>query len=150
MNHRLQACLVLLIMADIAGAVFAQSGVSVPLQRGVSVQLAVTSNAVAVPNADRPDALVVALTADGSIYLRANPVPTRDLPDTVRSILSTRKDKTLYLKADARVPYAGLVEVIDAVQKSGVEGLTLVTAQQDGADQGTRPMSPKGLELRVR
>ena len=38
MNHRLQACLVLLIMADIAGAVFAQSGVSVPLQRGVSVQ----------------------------------------------------------------------------------------------------------------
>jgi biopolymer transport protein ExbD len=75
MNRRLQACLVLLMMAAITGAVFAQSGVSVPLQRGVSVQLVVTSNAVAVPNADQPDALVVALTADGSIYLRANRVP---------------------------------------------------------------------------
>ena len=150
MNRRLQACLVLLMMAAIAGAVFAQSAVSVPLQRGVSVQLVVTSNAVAVPNADQPDALVVALTADGSVYLRANPVPTPDLADRVRSILSTRKDKTLYIKADARVPYARLVEVIDAVQKSGVEGLTFLTAQQDAADQGTGPVSPKGLEMRVR
>jgi biopolymer transport protein ExbD len=112
--------------------------------------LAVTSNAVAVPNADQPDALVVALTADGSMYLRANRVPTPDLADRVTSILSTRKDKTLYIKADARVPYARLVEVIDAVQKSGVEGLTFLTAQQDAADQGRRPVSPKGLELRVR
>ena len=150
MNRGLQACLVLLVMAAIADVVFAQSGVSVPLQRGVSVQLAVTSNAVTVPNADQPDALVVALTADGSIYLRANPVPTPDLEDRVRSILSTRTDKTLYIKADARVPYARLVEVIDALQKSGVKGLTFLTAQQDAADQGRTPVSPKGLELRVR
>jgi len=137
-------------MGAVAGAVFAQSGVNVPLQRGVSVQLAVTSNAVAVPNADQPDALVVALTADGSIYLRADRVPTPDLADRVGRILSNRQDKTLYVKADARVPYARLVEVIDAVQKSGVEGLTFLTAQQDAADQGRRPVSPKGLELRVR
>ena len=150
MNRRLQASLVSLMMGAISAAVFAQSGVNVPLQRGVSVQLAVTSNAVAVPNADKQDALVVALTADGSIYLRANRVPTPDLADKVRSILSTRKDQTLYIKADARVPYARLVEVIDAVQKSGVQGLTFLTAQQDAADQGKRPVSPKGLELRVR
>ena len=150
MNRRLQACLVSVMTGVISGAVFAQSGVSVPLQRGVSVQLAVTSNAVAVPNADQPDALVVALIADGSIYLGANRVPTPDLSDRVRSVLSTRKDKTLYIKADARVPYARLVEVIDAVQKSDVEGLTFLTAQQDAADQGSRSVSPKGLELRVR
>ena len=150
MNRRLRASLVSLMLAGLTGAVFAQSGVSVPLQRGVSVQLAVTSNAVAVPNADKQDALVVALTADGSIYLRANPVATPDLADRVRSMLTTRKDKTLYIKADARVPYARLVEVMDAVQKSGVEGLTFLTAQQDAADQGRRPVSQKGLELRVR
>jgi biopolymer transport protein TolR len=150
MNRRLQACLVSLMMGAISSAVFAQSGGNVPLQRGVSVQLAVTSNAVAVPNADKQDALVVALTADGTIYLRANQVSTPDLADRVRSILSPRKDKTLYIKADARVPYSRLVEVIDTVQKSGVQGLTFLTAQQDAADQGKRPVSPKGLELRVR
>ena len=83
-------------------------------------------------------------------YLRANPVRTPDLADSVRSILSGRKDKTLYIKADARVPYARVVEVVDAVQKSGVEGVTFLTTQQDPADQGKRPVPPKGLELRVR
>ena len=151
MNRRFDARLVSLLMAAIPGAVFAQqAGGSVPLQRGVSVQMAVTRNAVAVPNADTLDALVVALTADGSIYLRANRVTTHDMADRVRSILSTLKDRTLYIKADARVPFARLVEVIDAVQKSGVEGLTFLTAQQEAADQRRRPVSPKGLELRVR
>ena len=150
MKRRMQACLVSLMVGAISGAVCAQSGGNVPLQRGVSVQLAVTSNAVAIPNADKQDALVVALTADGTTYLRGEPLPAAALADRVRSILSNRKDKTLYIKADARVPYARLVEVIDAVQKSGVKDLTFLTAQQDAADQGRRPVSPKGLELRVR
>jgi len=138
------------MVGAISGAVCAQSGGNVPLQRGVSVQLAVTSNAVAIPNADKQDALVVALTADGTTYLRGEPLPAAALADRVRSILSNRKDKTLYIKADARVPYARLVEVIDALQKSGVKGLTFLTAQPDAADQGRTPVSPKGLELRVR
>ena len=150
MNRRWQACLVSLMMGAISGAVFAQSGVNVPIRRGVGVQLVVTSNAVPVPNADKQDALVVTLTADGSVYLGGDRLPIPALADRVRSILSTRKDKTLYIKADARVPYARLVEVMDAVQKSGVEGLTFLTAQQDAADQGKRPVPPKGLELRVR
>ena len=150
MKRRMQACLVSLMVGAISGAVCAQSGGNVPLQRGVSVQLAVTSNAVAIPNADKQDALVVALTADGTTYLRGEPLPAPALADRVRSILSNRKDKTLYIKADARVPYARLVEVIDAVQKSGVKDLTFLTAQQDAADQGRTPVSPKGLEMRVR
>ena len=150
MNRRLEACLVSLIAAAIPGVMFAQqSGGIVPLQRGVSVQMPVTSNAVAVPNADTEDALVVALTADGTAYLRADRLPTFALAERVRSILSTRKEKTLYIKADARVPYANVVEVIDAVQKSGVEGVTLLTAQPETRDQGKRLVAPQGLEMRV-
>jgi biopolymer transport protein ExbD/biopolymer transport protein TolR len=111
--------------------------------------LPVTSNAVAVPNADNQDALVVALTADGATYLGVNRLPPSALADAVRNILSTRNDKTLFIKADARVPYARLVEVIDAVRNSGVDGLTLLTAQPETADQGRRPVAPKGLEMRV-
>jgi len=110
--------------------------------------LPVTSNAVAIPNADNQNALVVALTADGATYLGVNRLSTSALADDVRSILSTRNEKTLYIKADARVPYARLVEVIDAVRNSGVDGLTLLTAQQDTADQGRRLVAPKGLEMR--
>jgi hypothetical protein len=86
MNRRLHACLVSLMVGAISGAVFAQSGANVPLQRGVSVQLAVTTNAVAVPNADRQDALVVALTADDTTYLHADgvPMPVRRLSPNER------------------------------------------------------------------
>jgi len=150
MSRRLKACLVSLMVAATAGAVSAQQpGRIGPLQRGVSVQMPVTRNAVAVPNADGQDALVVALTADGTAYLRGDRLPTPALADRVRSLLSTRNEKTLYIKADARVPYARLVEVIDAVQQSGVEGLTLLTAQQDAADQANGLVRPKGLEMRV-
>jgi biopolymer transport protein ExbD/biopolymer transport protein TolR len=150
MNRKLEAWLVSLTIAAIPGVVCAQqAGGTVPLQRGVSVQMVVTRNAVAVPNADTQDALVVALTADGTAYLRADPVQTSALAERVRTALSTRKEKTLYIKADARVPYARLVEVIDAVHRSGVEGLTLLTAQQDAADKENRLVPPKGLEMRV-
>jgi len=150
MNRPLDACVVSLMMVAISGAAFAQQpGGSLPLQRGVSVQMPVTRNAVAVPSADGQDALVVALTVDGIAYLRGDRLATPALADRVRSILSTRNEKTLYIKADARVPYARLIEVIDAVQKSGVEGLTLLTAQQDAADQPNRLVPPKGLEMRV-
>ena len=150
MNRTVAACLMSLMMAAVAAVVFAQqSGSPVQLQRGVSVQMPVTHNAVAVPNADTQDALVVALTADGTAYLRAERLATSALADQVRASLSTRKEKTLYIKADARVPYARLIEVIDAIQKSGVQGLTLLTAQQDAADKATRVVPPKGLEMRV-
>ena len=149
MSRTLKACLVSL-MAALPGAVLAQQpGGLIPLQRGVSVQMPVTRNAVAVPAADSQDALVVALTADGTVYLRSDRLATPALADRVRSTLSTRSEKTLYIKADARVPYARLVEVIDALQTSGVEGLTLLSAQQDVADQGSRLVRSKGLEMRV-
>jgi biopolymer transport protein ExbD/biopolymer transport protein TolR len=149
MNRRLDASL-LLLMAAVPGSLLAQQPAgNVPLQQGVSVQMVVTRNAVAVPDADTQDALVVALTADGTAYLRADRLDASALADRVRSMLSTRKEKTLYIKADARVPSARLIEVIDAVQKSGVEGLTLLTTQQDPADQGNRLVPPKGLEMRV-
>jgi len=149
MNRRLEACLFSLIVAAIPSLMFAQQpGGNAPLQRGVNVQMPVTSNAVAVPNADTEDALVVALTADGTAYLRADRLPTSALAARVSSMMSTRKEKTLYIKADARVPYARVVEVIDAVQKSGVEGVTLLTAQPGTAD-GTRLVAPQGLEMRV-
>ena len=147
MNRILTLSLVALTVAAMA-ATSAQQG-AVPLQRGVHVEQPVTPNAAAVPNQDQPDALVVAVTADGAVYHRADPISTTALSDQVRSILSTRTDRTLYIKADARVPYARLVEVIDAVQKSGVEGLTLLTAQQEAADKGKRLVPPKGLEMRV-
>lgn len=150
MNRRFTACLVSITVLVVSVAVRAQqAGGPVPLQRGVSVQMAVTRNAVSVPNADRQDALVVALTANGTAYLGGDPLETAALAEKVRNLLSGRSERTIYIKADARLPYLRLIEVMDALQTSGIQGLTLLTAQQDAADQPQRQVSPKGLAMRV-
>jgi biopolymer transport protein ExbD len=146
MNSRLRASLIATMLAALPGAAFSQPRV-IPLQAGVSVQLPVTGNAVAVPKADNQEALVVALTADGATYLGVDRLATSALAERVKKLLSARNDKTLYIKADGRVPYARVVEVIDAVRNSGVDVLTFLTAQQDPA--GSRPVAPQGLEMRV-
>jgi biopolymer transport protein ExbD len=132
------------MLAALPGAVFSQNR---PLQAGVSVQLPVTTSAVPIPKADNQDALVVALTADGATYLGVDRVATSVLADRVKKVLAARSDKTLYIKADARVPYARVVEIMDAVRNSGVDLLTFLTAQQDTV--GGRPVTLKGLEMRV-
>ena len=137
----------MMTLMAVTGAVFAQQGVRAPLQAGVSVQLPVTSNAVAIPDADNQNALVVALIADGTIYLGVDPLTTSALADSVKKLLSARNDKMLYIKADGRVPYARVVEVMDAVHNSGVDLLTFLTTQQDTG--GSRPVAPKGLKTRV-
>ena len=150
MNSRFAAYLVSLTVPVVSVAVLAQQAAGpAPLQRGVSVQMAVTRNAVSVPSADRQDALVVAVTADGTAYLGGDPLETPVLADRVKTALSARSDRTVYIKADARLPYLRLIEVMDALQTSGIQGLTLLTAQQDAANQGQRPVSPKGLAMRV-
>ena len=146
MNTGMRASLLATLLAAVPVAVLSQAA-QVPLQAGVSVQLAVTSTAVSVPRADNPDALVVALTADGATYLGAERLAQPALADRVKTLLSARADKTLYIKADARVPYARVVEAMDAVRNSGVDVLTFLTAQQDTGSG--RPVAPKGLQMRL-
>ena len=145
MKYLLEVCLIMLSLASTA--VVAQDP-TVPMQRGISVQLPATRNAVAVPKADKEDALVVAVTHDGRIYLGTDQVSFADLAGKVRSEVARRTDKKLYVKADARTPYENVVKVLDAVHTSGVQELALLTDQREPSEAG-KLVTPKGLEMRV-
>jgi biopolymer transport protein ExbD/biopolymer transport protein TolR len=118
------------------------------MRKGISVELPLTTNAVSVPKADQEDSLIVTVTYDGSVYFGVIPISTAELPERVKGVLSNRTEKTLYVKADARTPYASLIKVLDSVHTAGVEGLTLLTAQRDANEPGPL-VPPKGLELLV-
>jgi biopolymer transport protein ExbD len=135
-------CLTVLTMATIASAQ------TPTLQRGISVQLPTAVSASAVPDVDKNDALIVSVTQDGSVYLGTEPVNPSGLTQKLRAELETRPKKDLYIKADARTPYASVVAVLDGVHAAGFEGLTLLTNQQDGAKPETI-LSPKGLAMLV-
>ena len=106
-------------------------------KKGISVELPVTSNAVAMPDADQEDSLIVSVTDNGRVYFGVNPISPAALAEKVKGGMSNRTEKKLYIKADARIPYANVVKVLDAVRAPGVEAPNLLTAQQDSSEPGT-------------
>ena len=118
------------------------------MQKGISVELPVTKNAVAAPDAEKEDALVVTVTHDGNVYFGIDPISIDALAIKLKNALSSRTEKTLYIKADARVPYASLMKVLDTVRTAGVQRLTLLTAQRNLQIRRTRA-PPNGLEMLI-
>jgi biopolymer transport protein ExbD len=116
------------------------------LRKGVHVELAVTRNAVAMPNADNADALIVAVTHNGSVYLGIDPITPAALAE--KRGLFSRAEGKLYIKADARTPYANVAKVLDALRTAGVTAPNLLTGQHETPEPGKLPV-PKGLEVRV-
>ena len=103
------------------------------LSKGVSVDLVMTNNPVAMADADREDAVLMAVTRDGKIFLGSSPVDSAgELPGKVRDLLEGRLDMTVYLKADARARYEGVVDVVDNVRSAGVDNIGLLTEKIKG------------------
>ena len=97
------------------------------LSKGVSVDLVKTRNPIAMADADKEDAILVAVTRDGKVFLGTTPVPAADLPGKVKDLLTDRLDKTCYIKSDSRARYEKVVEVVDNLRYAGVDQLGLIT-----------------------
>jgi biopolymer transport protein ExbD len=116
------------------------------LQKGVSVELAVTRNAIAMPDADKEGAVIVAVTRSGSVYFGIDPITPAALSE--KPGLSSRPEEKLYIKADARTPYANVAKALDAVRTAGVTAPNLLTGQDESPEPG-KVLTPKGLEVLV-
>ncbi len=97
------------------------------LSKGVSVDMVMTRNPIAMNDADRDDAILLAVTRDGKVFLGTTPIPPEDIASNVKDALASQLDKTVYLKADARSTYERVVEVVDNVRSAGVDNLGLLT-----------------------
>lgn len=122
----------------------AGSGKTQQLQKGVSVQMVVTSNAANTPAADNADAWIVTVTADGSTYFGIDPATPSDLAEKMKSRPHER-DQKLYIKADARAPFADVRRVFTAAHDVAFNEAVLLTSQTDSARGAV--VSPKGLEV---
>ena len=126
----------------LAAAIAAQTPA---LRKGVSVQMPVTTNAVAMPDADLADALIVAVTFRDTIYLGVNTVTPEQLSGKVKAQLTGHPGKRVYLKGDARTPYSTVVEVLDALRSTGVNAPILLTSQHESTNASY--VVPTGLEV---
>jgi len=107
------------------------------LQKGQSVELAQTTNPKQMPDADKDDAIIVAVMRDGKVFLDADLVTPEVLTEKVRDRVQNRTTKQVFVKADARARYKKVVEVVDDVRSAGVDQLGLLTEQRKGT--GAQP-----------
>jgi biopolymer transport protein ExbD/biopolymer transport protein TolR len=113
------------------------------LQKGVSVDLARVQNPRFMADADKEDAVVLAVTRDGKIYLGSSPILIDQITTTVKERLANKLDKTVYVKSDARTRYGDVVTVVDNVRAAGVDALGLLTER---VERRTAGVAPEGLQ----
>jgi len=132
----------------LAIALFAAVGIHAQqMRKGVSVQMAETKNAVPVPEADTSDAWVVTVSAPGTIYFGADPVTPDQLADWMKTHPRNREAR-LYIKADARAPFASVDKVLEIGRAMNFETPVLLTAQAEHNPPGMI-VPPKGEDVSV-
>jgi biopolymer transport protein TolR len=114
------------------------------LQKGVSVDLAKVNSPAAMPDADKDDALIVAVMKDGKLFFGNDRVEADQLTQKVKDRLSNRVDKRVYVRADARAKYGSVVEVVDNGRAAGVDDLGLLTDQKKNSNQQAPPPPAAG------
>src|SRR5436309_2422631 len=100
------------------------------LQKGVSVDLAKVNNPAQMPDADKEDALLVAIMRDGKVYFGSDQIAPDQLTNKVKDRLANKTEKRVYIRADARAKFGSVVDVVDNVRAAGVDQLGLLTEQR--------------------
>ena len=112
------------------------------LSKGISVDKVKTKNPISMQAADKDDAILVAVTRDGKVYLGNTPMPADQLPPKVKDLLTNKLDKTVYLAGDSRARYEKVVDVVDNLRAAGVDQLGLITDLD--ASKSSKPTAPAG------
>lgn len=101
------------------------------LSKGQNVDLVKTHNPVKMPEADKEDAIIVAVTRDGKVFLSPGnqQVQMDSLPGKVKDLQTNRTEKTVFLKADARSKFETVETVIDTLRTASVDNLGLLTEE---------------------
>ncbi|MGA9985727.1 MAG: biopolymer transporter ExbD [Acidobacteriaceae bacterium] len=114
------------------------------LQNKVNVDLAQSSNATPMDDANKEDSVVVAITRDSRVYLGQNQTSIANLGSQVRDELENKTSKIVYFRADARAHYGTVMDAIDAVRTAGVEEVGMLTEQQQPISTSRPPTAAGG------
>jgi biopolymer transport protein ExbD len=72
---------------------------------------------------------------DQTVMLNRRPLSLPELQDFLKSVLSTREDKAIFIKAPVNKAYGDIIAVIDEVKAAGAEPIGLQTDGLPNQDQ---------------
>ena len=114
-------CLVLLIIFMV---------VTPMLQQGVDVSKPETKNPTKMPENQKQ--LTVAMKADGSVFVGQNWVPDANLKANLEEAHASSPDKDVIIKADRRLKYKQVRNLMRMVNEAGFSRVGLVTDKDKG------------------
>jgi len=93
------------------------------IQKGIDVKLPeTTSDTSATPQG----LIVLTLKKDLSVLINQEEIDLTRLQDRLRAIYAARSDKTIFIRADAKLPYNNVIEIIDIAKGAGIEKLAII------------------------
>jgi len=101
------------------------------LNNKVNVDLPKAAAAVVMEDANKEDAVVVAVTRDGKTFLGQDRVNMDDIGTKISAKLENKTDKEVFLRADSRANYGKVMDTIDGIRTAGVSQLGMLTDRQD-------------------
>ncbi|MCC6137401.1 MAG: biopolymer transporter ExbD, partial [Bdellovibrionaceae bacterium] len=75
----------------------------------------------------RSEPLIITIKANQTILINDTKVSMESLSGKIKGIFKTRADKQVYIKADKKVDYGIVAEVIADVKAAGIQNVGLVT-----------------------
>ena len=101
------------------------------LNNKVNVNLPVVTAATIMDNANKEDAINVAVTRDGHYFVGGDRVDLDQLGTKVAALEAKKTnpgdDKSVYFRADTRANYGNVMDAIDGLRTGGVSQLNLLT-----------------------
>lgn len=95
------------------------------VQKGIDVKLPETQSDSA--NAGQPTGLIVlTLKMNDTVEINGISYELRGLLEELRRLYSARQDKTIFIRALAKLPFAKVMEIIDIARGAGIETLALI------------------------
>jgi biopolymer transport protein ExbD len=92
---------------------------------GVQVDLPRTANHFKKPD-DGKD-IIVSVTQNKTIFMTGRPVPLKTLKNLIEDEKRRFPDKTVFVKGDSRATYGAIREVMEELNKTGIEDVMLGT-----------------------
>ena len=99
------------------------------LTKGQNVNMVKTHNDIKMQEADKEDAVLIAVTRDGRAFLSPGNalIQPGDIGSKVKDLQANRSDKTVYVRADARARFSSVTDVIDNLRTAQVDSVGLIT-----------------------
>ncbi len=100
------------------------------LNNKVNVDLPKADAAIVMEDANKEDAITVAVTRDGKTFLGADMVTVDDMGAKIAAKLDskgTTDAKEVFLRADVRANWGKVMDAIDGIRSAGVSQLGLLT-----------------------